>query len=192
MAERRGRVAFPVNIEEGGLTGRSAFALVLVVVTVVFNLAMLGVFLNLRGDLRAEQERAQDCPEGWAGEGCLGGLQGAELGMGFLRLFWVVGAVLLGSAWVVLGVIWLDRSDRRQPVPVGPAWLVAPPGAEAGRFIIGNTLAGFLAAGTMVTEVRRWGEQVRVTAPDGLCGWVDADRLEPTVQPTGEEGGGDG
>jgi hypothetical protein len=106
---------------------------------------------------------------------------------------------LLAVACSYWGLIWARRVGRgcirhegdyaqeRFPAALGPAWLVAEPGAEATRFIVGEERAGFLAAGVTVTEVRRTGSRVLVTGPDGLTGWVDADRLQP---PGEGEGGG--
>ena len=79
--------------------------------------------------------------------------------------------------------------DNRQPdsADARPVWIVAEPGADLARVIDGETVA-HLTAGTTVIEVQRVEGQARVTTPDGLSGWVDADRLVPP----GEGGGGDG
>jgi hypothetical protein len=75
------------------------------------------------------------------------------------------------------------HAQRPVPAEARPVWLVAEPGAEATRSIIGEERVGFLAAGTVVMEVRRTGSRVLVTTSDGLSGWLAAECLESTVQP---------
>ena len=163
MAERRGRpwAALGVAVLTLGLTvllgGCSAFA-------VVFGSCFM-----------------QDCSVGDWLPGVLFFSVAAAAGLVFgLVRAWKVGTGRAGDPeW--------DRASERVLAGAGPTRQVAEPGAEATRFIIGETVAGFLAAGTAVTVLVRTGSRVRVAAPDGLEGWVDADRLEPAG-----EGGGDG
>ncbi len=104
------------------------------------------------------------------------------------------------SLLVVLGLVMalrvgrfgVRRTGKRLPLQPSPVWLVAEPGVEATRFIIGDERACFLAGGTTVTEVRRTGSRVLVATPDGLEGWVDQDRLQPAPDAGDREGGGDG
>ena len=117
------------------------------------------------------------------------------------------------ASWLVWGLVWAWKvatgrtrdiwgNDNRgfDAADARPVWTVAEPGAEASHYIRGDLLAGYIsgdsvagyfAAGTTVTEVRRTGSRVLVCVDDGLSGWVDAERLQPPVPPTGErEGGG--
>jgi len=81
--------------------------------------------------------------------------------------------------------------DNRQPdsADARPVWIVAEPGADLKEYPRKDQPMAHVAAGTLVTEVRRLFEQVRVATPDGLEGWVDADRLEPPSGEGGAEGG---
>jgi len=168
MAERRGHpwAALGVAVLTLGLTGVggcSAFA-------VVFGSCFM-----------------QDCSVGDWLPGVLffSIVAAAGLVFGLVRA-WKVGTGRAGDPeW--------DRASERFPAGAGSTRQVAEPGAEATRFIIGETVAGFLAAGTSVTELDRTGSRVRVIGPDGLSGWVDEGRLQPPVQPPGDrEGVGDG
>jgi hypothetical protein len=84
--------------------------------------------------------------------------------------------------------IW-GHARERLPAASGPTWLVAEPGADLTEVFHGEVkVLAHLAAETMVTEVRHTVSRVLIAGPDGLSGWVDADRLRPP----GEGGGGDG
>jgi hypothetical protein len=106
----------------------------------------------------------------------------------FLALLFLLG---LWWAWMVATGRSLRHGSRDE---LGPApdsaqrpWLVAEPGADLKEYPLHEEAMAHLKAGTLVREMRRLGEHVRVRTPDGLEGWVAADRLEPTG-----EGGGDG
>jgi hypothetical protein len=155
---------------------------------------MLGVALAFNGLMAWWFYSPHSCPPTTADEFWL-----TDCVAGWFALFgmWLLGDGVL----VVIGVIWAVLAfvrSRSAPAeeswePAAPAWLVAGPGADLMWRLSDREPHAHLEAGTVVWEVERGQGQVRVTTPEGLEGWVDADRLEPTVQPTGDgEGGGDG
>jgi hypothetical protein len=73
--------------------------------------------------------------------------------------------------------IW-GHALERLPAASGPTWLVAELGADLTEVFHGKVkVLAHLAAGTTVTEVRHTVRRVLIVGPDGLSGWVDADRL---------------
>jgi len=70
-----------------------------------------------------------------------------------------------------------------------PSGVVAQQGVDLSEVLYGAPVA-HLPSGTAVTEVRSMGGQVLVETPDGLRGWVAADRLEaPAPEEAGETEG---
>ena len=105
------------------------------------------------------------------------------------ELFW--GLAVLAVGGVLLAVLlapgtrqWVREgpSRMRSPSAGDGTWRVAEPGVDL-RSGMGGDPVEYLAAGTVVAEVRRIGGQVFVTTAEGVTGWVPADRLQPAPDP---------
>jgi hypothetical protein len=111
------------------------------------------------------------------------------------RTGWVrAGRVLSGDGSGEGGTGYRGRQPAQDaptiPTASGRRWRVAEPGVVLLDSPSGIGVVARLEAGAMLVEVERRGDFLLVTTPDGKSGWLDADRLEPTIQPPeGGEGG---